>query len=44
MKDKKGWTVSFGVRRKEDVERAQEYAAKNWAVNVETFPTTVNRR
>lgn len=44
MKDKKGQTISFGVRRKEEVERLLDYAAKDWAVNIERFTTTVNRR
>jgi hypothetical protein len=43
MKDKKGWTVSFGVRRKEEVERFFEFAAKDWVVNVERFLKTPGR-
>jgi len=43
IKDKKGWKATFGVRRKEEAERFLEYAAKDWAVNVEMFSTTANR-
>ena len=43
MKDKKGWTVSFGVRRKEEIEGFFEFAAKDWVVNVERFQTTPRR-
>lgn len=44
MRIKKGWTVSFGIRRKEEVERLIEFAVKDWAVDVERLQKTINKR
>ncbi len=43
MKDKRGRTVSFGVRKKEEVEHLFEFAAKNWAVEIERKMTIPGR-